>query len=163
MLSLRGHAPGRSLLTESSCRSSCTSFKHTIPRHSLHVNRQKPARTPCFGASNGSSTDRRAASCFAQPEFEEHTPEIVEDNDLPAHLLINQEDADAQQVQPASGPQRLASWALGHQQKGITTLLGVAGVALAGIAGKQTVDTCVVPSNTTPVCHPEVMHLYLSM
>ena len=96
--------------------------------------RQAPVRTPCFGAPNSASTDRRAASCSAQTESEGHTPEIVEDHELPAHLSMQQENA--QQVQPASGPQQLASWALGHQQKGITTLLGVAGVALAGIAGE---------------------------
>lgn len=147
MLSLRGHAPCRSLLTSSSCRSartSCTSFNHTSPRHSLHVYRQAPVKTPCFGAPNSASTDRRAASCSAQPEFVEHTPEIVEDHDFPDHMSVHQEDEDAQILQPASGPQRLASWALGHQQKGITTLLGVAGVALAGIAGEQTVGECLL-------------------
>ena len=147
MLSLRGHAPCRSLLTQTSCRSACTPctpFKHTTG-HGLHVYRQAPARAPCFGRPNSTSIDRRAASCSAQPDFEEHTPEVIEDDDLPAHLSIQQEDADAQRLQPASGPQRLASWALGHQQTGITTLLGVAGVAFAGIAGKQIVDICLFP------------------
>lgn len=140
MLSLRGQAPCRSLSTASPCRSartSCTPFKHITHRHSLHTYRQAPVRTPCFGALNDTSKDRSGVSCSAQPEFEEHTPEIVEDSDLPAHLPLPQGSSDAHQLQPSSGPQRLASWALGHQQKGITTLLGFAGVALAGIAGEQ--------------------------
>lgn len=139
MLSSRGHAPCRSLLTSSPCRSaraSCKSVQHTTLRHSVHPFRPAPARTPCFGASKHTSRDRLAASCSAQPEYEERTPEIVEDSDLPAHLQPHQDSAGAQQLRPSSGPQRLASWALGHQQKGMTTLLGVAGVALAGIAGE---------------------------
>lgn len=147
MLSLRGHAPCRSLLTPSCCRSaraSCSSFKHTAPRHSLHVSRQAPVRTPCFCAPDSTSTDRTAVSCSAQPDFEEHIPEVVDDSDSPLHLSMHQEDANAQHLQAASGPQRLASWALGHQQKGITTLLGVAGVALAGIAGGHKVGICLL-------------------
>ena len=160
MLSLRGYAPYRSHSTKTFCRSactSCTSFKHTTPRHSLHVYRQAPVRTPCFGAPDSGSADRRAVSCSAQPEFEEHTPEIVKDDDFSANCPIKQEDAHAQQLQPASGPQQLASWALGHQQKGITTLLGVAGVALAGIAGERVVDVC-MSCREILVCPP----LYLN-
>lgn len=136
MLSLRGHAPCRSLLSSSpSARVDCRSFKHILPRRSLRHCGQ--VRTPGLGSPQCVPKQHSVTRCCAQPEFEEHTPEIVEDSDLPAHLPLRQQGADDHKLQPSSRPHRLASWALGHQQKGITTLLGFAGVALAGIAGKR--------------------------
>ncbi|KAL3143480.1 hypothetical protein ABBQ38_002288 [Trebouxia sp. C0009 RCD-2024] len=136
MLGLRGHAPCRSLLSSTpSARLDCKSFTHFTSRRSLRNCRSAVVQAPGVGAANCPSNQQFRPRCSAQPDFEEHTPEIVEESDLPAHFSLQQQDADAHQLQPSSGPQRLASWALGHQQKGITTLLGFAGVALAGIAG----------------------------
>lgn len=165
MLGLRGHAPCRSLLSSTpSARLDCKSFTHFTSRRSLRNCRSAVVQAPGVGAANCPSNQQFRPRCSAQPDFEEHTPEIVEESDLPAHFSLQQQDADAHQLQPSSGPQRLASWALGHQQKGITTLLGFAGVALAGIAGEHIAcnmllssSKCYMPINGCAPQHCQLM------
>ena len=134
MQNLTGHAPSRSLFSSFHCsvapRADCDSFLRSLPKQRLKSYRQPRIRSPC-GFNSKFST-----RCHAKPE--EHTPEVVEDSDLPSHLsLPGQQSTDPQQLQTTSRPQQLASWAFGQQHKAVTTLLGFAGAAIAGVAGKQ--------------------------
>ena len=71
-----------------------------------------------------------------------HTPEVLDDLDMPENLPSTSHSLEEQQLSTSSRPQQLASWALGGQHKGLTSLLGFAGVALAGIGGKPLVIKC---------------------
>ena len=87
---------------------------------------------------------RTPVSCTAQQQDKESpvTPEILEDEDEDTSSLpAVAQRADIEPSTSQSGSQQLASFALGSQHKGVTTLLGFAGVALAGIAGECTCDT----------------------
>ena len=71
-----------------------------------------------------------------------HTPEVLDDLDMPENLPSTSHSLEEQQLSTSGGPQQLASWALGGQHKGLTSLLGFAGVALAGIGGKPLMIMC---------------------
>ena len=137
MLSLRGQALCRSTASPTSCFTPFVSCKsvHYLDRRQRSNGCQQPS---VRHASLGVSHSRLSLRCCAKPESEQYTPEVVEHDEVPSHLsLPAQQNADPKQLLSSSRPQQLASWALGHQHKGMTTLLGFAGVALAGIAGTQ--------------------------
>ncbi len=134
MLSLRGHAPCRSLLKQSPCPSARTSFKPFKAVSSYQQLKRGPHAFAWRPASD-IYTCKSQVRCSAQPGVEEHTPEILDELEAPGNLPSA---ADRSEEEPLSrgGVQQLASLALGGQHKGITTLLGFAAPALAGIAGK---------------------------
>ena len=146
MLSLRGHAPCRSSLKQSnpgaSVRASCKQY------NSLRVvQQQSNKRRLCTWntAPSRQSSTRSHIRCSAKQDVEVHTPEVLDDLDMPENLPSTSHSLEEQQLSTSSGPQQLASWALGGQHKGLTSLLGfagVAGVALAGIGGKPLVIKC---------------------
>ena len=136
MQSLTGHAPSRSLSSSThrivAPRAGCNVSLRFLPKQRLSSIRQPSIQSPCFCKFNS----KFSSTCQAKPE--EHTAEVVEDSDIPSHLSLPvQQSTDAPQLEATSRPQQLASWALGQQHKGFTTLLGFAGAALAGVAGKS--------------------------
>ena len=130
-------APCRSLLVSPSTSSAKLSHK---PR-AFGV--QQPCiRTAAYARRWHSQhqTCRVPVRCTAQQQDKETpvTPEILEDEDEDTSSLpAVAQRADIEPSTSQSGSQQLASFALGSQHKGVTTLLGFAGVALAGIAGKH--------------------------
>lgn len=136
MLSLRGHAPCRSSLKQSSPSASVrVSCKPYNPLRVVQQQSNKRQLCTWNTASFSLSSTRSHFRCSAQQDVEVHTPEVLDDLDMPENLPPTSHTFEEQQLSTSSGPQQLASWALGGQHKGLTSLLGFAGVALAGIGG----------------------------
>ncbi len=136
MLSLRGHAPCRSLFKQSSPSTSVrVSCKPYNPLRLVQQQSNKRRLCTWNAASFSKSSTRSHIRCSAQ-EDEVHTPEVLNDLEMIDNLPSTSHSPEEQQLSTSSGPQQLASWALGGQRKGLTSLLGFAGVAVAGIGGK---------------------------
>ena len=101
---------------------------------------------------------KAASRCAAQQSSEPVTPEILSDTDEDTRSLPSAaHDAELEPSTSQSGSQQLASVALGGGHKGVTTLLGFGGAALAAIAGKQ---TCMLDD----VCSPALPYMtFLSL
>lgn len=136
MFSLRGNAPCRSVLKQSPCVSARLLPKPFQPASSL----RQPRNNSQFSAWESSFRSHNYKShlrCSAQSEeTEAHTPEILDDLEEPSTLHSALHASEEQQPSQHGGAQQLASWALAGQHRGVTTLLGFAGAAFAGLSGE---------------------------
>lgn len=133
MFSLRGNALCRSVLKQSPCVSARLLPKPFQPASSLRQPRNN-SQVSAWESSFRSHSHKSHLRCSAQSEeTEAHTPEILDDLQEPSNLHSALHSEEQQPSQHGGAPQ-LASWALAGQHRGVTTLLGFAGAAFAGLS-----------------------------